>query len=53
MTVFMTMLGPPAWLLVIICGVEMGPLAMGMLKNGSGFVLSVGLDVLVWRSSLD
>ena len=35
------------------CGVDMGPLAMAMLKNGSGFAPAMGLDGAVWRSSSD
>ena len=50
MIVCMTMLGPSARLLVIICGVDMGPLAMAMPKNGSRFALAMGLDDAVWRS---
>ena len=50
MTVCMTMLGPPAGLLVTTCGVDMGPLAMAMPKNGSGFAPAMGLDGAVWRS---
>ena len=53
MTVCMTMLGPPAGLLVTGCGVDLGPLAMVMPKNGSGFAPAVGLDGAVWRSSSD
>ena len=53
MTVFMTMLGPPAGLLVTSCGVYMGPLAMAMLKNGSSFALAMGLDGAVWRFGSD
>ena len=53
MTVCMSVIGPPAGLLVIGCGVEMGPLAMVMPKNGSRFALAMGLDGAVWRSSLD
>ena len=53
MTVCMTMLGPPAWLLVTGCGVDVGPLAMAMPKNGSGFALSMGLNGAVWRSGSD
>ena len=35
------------------CGVDMGPLAMAMPKNGSGFAPSMGLDGAVCRSSSD
>ena len=53
MIVCMTVLGPPAGLLVTSCGVDMGPLAMAMSENGSGFALAMGLDGAVWRSGLD
>ena len=53
MTVCMTVLGPPAKLLVIICGVDMGPLDMVMLENGSGLAPAMGLDGAVCKSSLD
>ena len=53
MTVCMTMLGPLAKLWVIGCDVDMGPLAKVRLKNGSGFVLAMGLDGVVCRSSSD
>ena len=49
----MTVLGPPVGLLVTSCGVDMGPLAMAMLENGSGFTLAMRLDGAVWRSSSD
>ena len=51
MTVCITVLGPPAGLLVTSCGVDMGPLAMVMPKNGSRFAPTMGLDGAVWRSS--
>ena len=47
------MLGPPAGLLVIVCGVDMGPLAISMPENGSGFAPAMGLDGAVCRSSSD
>ena len=53
MTVCMTMLGPPAGLLVISCCVDMGPLTMAMPENGFGFALAMGLDGAVWRSGSD
>ena len=49
----MTMLGPPARLLVIIWGVDMGPLAIAMLKNGFRFALAMGLDGAMCKSGLD
>ena len=44
MTVCMTMLGPLSKLWVIGCDVDMGPLAKVRMKNGSIFVLAMGLD---------
>ena len=38
---------------MIGCGVDMGPLAMVMPKNGSGFAPAMGLDGAVWRSGSD
>ena len=49
----MAMIGPPARLLVIICGVDVGPLAIAMLKNGSRFAPALGLDGAVCKSGLD
>ena len=49
----MTMLGPPTRLLVMIRGVDMGPLAMAMPEKGSGFAPAMGLDGAVWRSGSD
>ena len=53
MIVCMIVLRPPAGLLVIGCGVDMGPLAMVMPENGSGFAPVVGLDGVVRRSGSD
>ena len=47
------MLGPPAGLLVIVCGVDMGPLEIAMEKNGSGFAPSMGLYGAVCKFGLD
>ena len=44
MMVCITMLGPPAGVLVVVCGVDMGPLVITMLENGSGFAPTMGLD---------
>ena len=49
----MTMLGPPTGLWVTGCDVDMGPLAMAMPKNGSGFAPAMGLDGAVWRFGSD
>ena len=51
MIVCMTMLGPPAGLLVIVCGVDMGPLVIAMQENGSRFASTMGRDGAVCRSS--
>ena len=51
--VCITMLGPPVGLLVIFCGVDMGPLAISMPKNGSGFAPTMGLNGAVCRSGSD
>ena len=50
MMVCMTMLGPPAGLLVTVYGVDMGPLAISMLKNGSRFAPAMGIDGAVCMS---
>ena len=42
-----------AGLLVIVCGVDMGPLAIAMPENGSRFAPAMGLDGVVWRSGSD
>ena len=53
MTVCMTVLGPPIGVLVVCCGVDMGPLAITTTKNGSGFALAMGLDGAVLRYGSD
>ena len=53
MTVYMTVLGPLSRFWVTSCDVEMGPLAKVRLENGSGFVLAMGIDGALWRSSSD
>ena len=53
MMVCMTMLGPPARVLVVVCGVDMGPLEITTPKNGSRFALAMGLDSVVYRPGLD
>ena len=50
MTVCMIVLGPPTELWVTGFDVDMGPLAMAMLENGSGFAPAMVLDGAVWRS---
>ena len=53
MIVCMTMLGPPVGLLVIIWGVDMDPLAISMLENGSGFAPAMELDGVVCKPGSD
>ena len=53
MIVCMTVLGPLDKLWVTGCDVDMGPLAKVKPKNGSRFVVAMGLDGAVWRSGLD
>ena len=53
MMVCMTMLGPPIGVLVVVCSVDMGPLAIAMLENGSGFAPSMGLDGAMCRFGSD
>ena len=53
MTFCITILGPPVGLLVIVCGVDMGPLEIGMLENGSRFAPAMGLDGAMCRSGSD
>ena len=53
MTVCMTMLGPPAEVLVVVWGVDIGPLPITKLENGSGFAPSMALDGVVCKSSSD
>ena len=53
MIICMTVLGPPAGLLVIIYGVKMGSLAIAMPENGFGFAPAMGLDGVVCRFGLD
>ena len=50
MTVCMTMLGPLEEVLVVMWGVDMGPLAITTPKNGSGFVPTMALDAAMYRS---
>ena len=42
MMVCMTVLGPPAEVLVVVWGVDMGPLLITNMENGSRFVLVMG-----------
>ena len=51
MTVCMTMLRPPAGVLVVVWGVSMGPLQITKPEKGSGFAQAMGLDGAVCRSN--
>ena len=53
MMVCITILGPPTRLLVIFCGVYMGPLGISMSENEFGFSPAMGLDGAVCISGSD
>ena len=53
MTVCMTVLGPPAGVLVVVWGMDMGPLPITKTKNGSRLAPSMGPDGAVCRSGSD
>ena len=53
MTVCMTLLGPPAGVLVVVWGMDMGPLPTNKTESGSGFAPSMGLDGVVCKYGLD
>ena len=53
MMVCMTMLGPLAEVLVVVWGVDMGPLLIIKPKNGSEFAPTMGLDGAVCKSGSD
>ena len=53
MMVCMTMLGPSTEVLVVVWGVDMGPLLITKLENGSEFAPAMGLDGAVCKSGLD
>ena len=53
MMVCMTVLGPSTEVLVVVWGVDMGPLPITKLENGSGFAPAMGIDGAVCRSSSD
>ena len=50
MIVYMTVLGQPAWVLVVEWGMDGGPLPIAKSKNGSGFAPAMWLDGAVCRS---
>ena len=53
MMVCIIALGLPVGFLVIVCGVDIGPLAIAMSENGFRFAPAMGLDGAVCRSGLD
>ena len=53
MTVCMTLLGPSTRVLVVVCGVEICPLVITLLENGSRFAPTMGLDGAVCKSGSD
>ena len=53
MIVFMTMLGPPAGVLVVVWGMDVGPLLITKPENGSDFAPAMGLDGAICRSGSD
>ena len=53
MIVCMTMLGPPAAVLVVVWGMDVGLVPITKPKNGSGFAPTMGLDGAVCRSGSD
>ena len=53
MMVCMTMMGLPVGVLVVVWGVDMGPLPITKPENGFGFAPAMGLDGAVCRSGSD
>ena len=53
MTVCMTVLGPLARVLSVVWGMDVGPVPITKLKNGSGFAPAMGLDGAVCSSGSD
>ena len=53
MTVYMIVLGPPAGVLMVVWGVDMGPLPITKPENGFEFAPAMGLDGAVCRSISD
>ena len=53
MMVFMTVLGPPAGVLVVVWGMDMGPLPITKPENGSGFAPAMGIDGAVCNFGSD
>ena len=53
MMVYMIVMRPPAWVLVVVWGMDMGPLPITKPKSGSSFVPTMGLDGALYRSGSD
>ena len=53
MTVFMNMLGPLVGVLVVVWGMDVGPVLITKTENGSDFAPAMGLDGAVCLSGLD
>ena len=49
----MIVLGPPAGVLVVVWGMDVGPLPITNPENGSGFAPAMGLDGVVCRFGSD
>ena len=52
MIVCMIVLGPLVGVLVVVWGMNMGPLSITKTKNGSKFAPAMGLDGVICRSTL-
>ena len=46
---FMTLMGPPTGVLVLVWAMDMGPMPTTKLENGSGFAPTIGMDGVVCR----
>ena len=53
MTVCMIVIGPPIGVLVVVWGMNMGPLPITKPENGSGFAPAMGLDGAMCKSGSD
>ena len=49
MTVYMTVLGPPTGVLVVVWGMDVGTFPITKPENGSGFASAMGLDGAVCK----
>ena len=53
MTIYMIVLAPRTRVLVVVWGMDVGPLPITRLENESGFAPAMGLDGVVCKSGLD